>query len=61
MAWSEVTRLKYRCDGLRYASDLTDAEWSVIDLSTAIASRPSVPKLRTVVRALVAALGLVAV
>ena len=25
--WTEITRLKYARDGLRYASDLTDAEW----------------------------------
>lgn len=30
MAWTEITRAKYRRDGLRYASDLTDAEWAVI-------------------------------
>ena len=31
MAWTEITRLKYRRDGLRYASDTTDAEWEVIE------------------------------
>ncbi len=31
MAWTEITRAKYRRDGLRYASDTTDAEWDVID------------------------------
>jgi transposase len=30
MVWTEITRPKYRRDGLRYASDLTDAEWAVI-------------------------------
>ncbi|MCG5242401.1 IS5 family transposase [Azospirillum doebereinerae] len=30
MAWTETTRPKYRRDGLRYASDTTDAEWAVI-------------------------------
>jgi transposase len=30
MAWTEVTRGKYQRDGLRYASDTTDEEWSVI-------------------------------
>jgi transposase len=30
MAWTETTRAKYRRDGLRYASDTTDAEWAVI-------------------------------
>jgi transposase len=31
MAWTEITRAKYRRDGLRYASDTTDAEWAVIE------------------------------
>lgn len=30
MPWTETTRLQYRRCGLRYASDLTDAEWAVI-------------------------------
>jgi transposase len=30
MVWTEITRLKYRRDGLRYASDTTDEEWAVI-------------------------------
>jgi len=28
--WTEITRLKYERDGLRYASDLTDREWEMI-------------------------------
>jgi transposase len=28
--WDEITRAQYRRDGLRYASDTTDAEWAVI-------------------------------
>jgi len=31
MAWTEITRRKYQRDGLRYASDTTDEEWSVIE------------------------------
>ena len=31
VAWTEITRRKYRRDGLRYASDTTDAEWGVIE------------------------------
>ena len=31
VAWTEITRRKYRRDGLRYASDTTDAEWAVIE------------------------------
>ena len=30
MVWTEITRPKYRRDGLRYASDTTDEEWAVI-------------------------------
>ena len=29
--WTEITRPKYDRTGLRYASDLTDAEWRVIE------------------------------
>ena len=28
--WTEITRPKYGREGLRYASDTTDAEWAVI-------------------------------
>jgi putative transposase len=30
MSWTETTRLQYRRDWLRYASDMTDDEWAVI-------------------------------
>lgn len=30
MPWTETTRAQYRRDGLRFASDLTDAEWTLI-------------------------------
>ena len=30
MPWAETTRADYRRNGLRYASDLTDAEWRLI-------------------------------
>jgi putative transposase len=30
MVWTEITRAQYRREGLRYASDLTDAEWAVV-------------------------------
>src|ERR1044072_6480152 len=30
MPWTETTRPYYRRDGLRYASDFTDAEWALI-------------------------------
>jgi len=31
MAWTETTRAQYRRDDLRYASDLTDDEWALIE------------------------------
>jgi transposase len=31
LAWTEITRPKYRRDALRYASDTTDAEWAIIE------------------------------
>ena len=31
MSWTEITRAQYRRDGLRYASDTTDAEWKLIE------------------------------
>jgi putative transposase len=31
MAWTEITRLHYRRDHLRYASDLTDGEWDLVE------------------------------
>lgn len=30
MPWTKITRVKYQRNGLRYASDLTDAEWALI-------------------------------
>ena len=55
MAWTETTRRYYRRDDLRYASDLTDAEWALIEpfmpprLTT---GRPRKTKLRDVVEAI---------
>jgi putative transposase len=31
LAWTEITRGHYRRDGQRYASDLTDAEWRLVE------------------------------
>jgi len=30
MPWTKITRVQYQRSGLRYASDLTDAEWALI-------------------------------
>jgi transposase len=55
MAWTKTTRRYYRRDGLRYASDLTDAEWALIEplmpppMTT---GRPRKTKLRDVVEAI---------
>ena len=30
MPWTETTRAQYQREGLRYASDMTDAEWKLL-------------------------------
>ncbi len=53
--WTEITRPKYERDGLRYASDLTSAEWHLIEpyLPPAKAvGRPRTTDLREVVNAI---------
>ena len=53
--WSEITRPKYRRPGLRYASDMTDAEWSLIEPFMPEANsigRPRETELRAVVNAI---------
>ena len=53
--WSEITRPKYRRPGLRYASDMTDAEWSLIEPFMPQANsigRPRETALRAVVNAI---------
>lgn len=55
MAWTEITREHYRRDGLRYASDLTDAEWALIAPllpAPRRLGRPRTADLRAVVNAL---------
>jgi transposase len=55
MAWTEITRRQYRRDGLRYASDLTDAEWELPAPFTPTPSRIGRPRetdLRAVVNAI---------
>lgn len=55
MAWTEITRRDYRREGLRYASDLTDAEWSLIEPFMPVRSpigRPRTTSLRSVVNAI---------
>ncbi len=53
--WTEITRPKYERDGLRYASDLTDAEWGWIEPYMPLAKavgRPRTTDLREVVNAI---------
>jgi transposase len=55
MAWTEITREKYRRDGMRYASDVTDGEWAVIAPRLPAPSRRGRPRetpLREVVNAI---------
>lgn len=55
MAWTEITRPQYQRDGLRYASDTTDAEWAVIEPhlpAPASCGRPRRTALRDVVDAI---------
>ena len=59
MAWTEITRRKYRRDGLRYASHLTDAEWALIEPLMPPASplgRPRETNLRSVMNAILNAI-----
>lgn len=55
MAWTEITRRQYRREGLRYASDLTDAEWGLLQPlmpSPSRIGRPRETDLRAVVNAI---------
>lgn len=55
MAWTEITRAKYRRDRGRYASDMSDREWQVIEPfmpERKLLGRPRKTDLRSVVDAL---------
>jgi putative transposase len=55
MVWTEITRPKYRRDGLRYASDMTDDEWNLVAEfmpEPRRLGRPRMADLRAVVQAL---------
>ena len=39
MIWTEITRSKYRRDGLQYARDTSDEEWVVIAPLLPVASK----------------------
>ena len=53
--WTEITRRKYEREGQRYASDLTDAEWALIEPQMPPAKRlgrPRETELRAVLDAI---------
>ena len=53
--WTETTRRQYRREDLRYASDMTDAEWALIEPhmpTQKVLGRPRKVQLREVVEAL---------
>ena len=55
MPWTETTRAQYRRESLRYASDLTDTEWSLVAAhlpACALLGRPREVELRDVVDAI---------
>ena len=55
MSWTEITRSKYRRDGLRYASDTTDEEWALIEPHMPAkfrVGRPRETKMRAVLDAI---------
>jgi transposase len=55
MPWTEITRAQYRRDGLRYASDMTEAEWALIARwlpQRRRLGRPRMTDLRRVVEAI---------
>ena len=60
MAWTDITREQHRRAGLRYPSDLTDAEWGLIAPLLPPArrgGRPRTTDLREVVNAILAGSG----
>src|ERR1700746_2579950 len=53
--WTEITRRKYEREGQRYASDLTDAEWALIERHMPAVKRlgrPRETELRSVLDAI---------
>src|ERR1700739_43551 len=55
MAWTKITRAQYRREGLRYASDVSDEEWLLIESLLPRARRLGRPR-RTCLRSIVNAL-----
>ncbi|MGY3488091.1 hypothetical protein ACVW1C_005974 [Bradyrhizobium sp. USDA 4011] len=44
MPWTEITRVEYQRKGLRYTSDLTDAEWALISRKMPTRQRQGRPR-----------------
>src|SRR6476661_5261418 len=42
--WTEITRCKYEREGQRYASDVTDAEWALIEPHMPAVKRLGLPR-----------------
>lgn len=42
--WTDITRAKHARKGLRYSSDLTDAEWAILEPELPVASRLGRPR-----------------
>ena len=53
--WTEITRRKYEREGQRYASDLTNAEWALIEPQMPAAKRLGRPR-ETALRAVLDAI-----
>ncbi len=55
MPWTEITRRQYRRDGLRFASDMTDDEWALLEQFMPAAAgigRPRKVELRAIMNAI---------
>jgi putative transposase len=55
MSWTEITREQYLRDHLRYASDMTDAEWLLLSFflpAPCRVGRPREVDLREVINAI---------
>ena len=50
--WTKITRRKYDREGQRYASDLTDFEWALIEPQVKRLGRPRDTELRAVLDAI---------
>ncbi|CAH1663642.1 hypothetical protein CHELA20_40233 [Hyphomicrobiales bacterium] len=54
MPWTEATRRHYRRDDLRYASDLTDPDWALIEPFLPVTGRIGRPRMTCLREAILA-------